>query len=128
RQSNRWREEHGLDVPVSVNLSGRHLGSPDVVGHVVEVFTETGVDPAQICLEITEGTLLVDTAAVVQRLAAIRDLGVRISIAACLTGYASLAFLRTLPCDDIKTDRSFITALAEVPSAASIVASVVIFA
>jgi diguanylate cyclase (GGDEF)-like protein len=125
RQTTRWRDEHGLEVPVSVNLSARQLTSSDIVDQITDALGETGADPTALCLEITEGTLLVDTTAVVARLAEIRRSGVRISVDDFGTGYSSLSYLRTLPLDEIKIDRSFITPLGEVPSAASIVGSIV---
>ncbi len=124
-QSVRWRERNGLHVAVSVNLSARQLAQPGFPGIVARILEETGADPADLCLEITEGTLMVDMAAAVVGLANLRALGVRISIDDFGTGYSSLAYLRTLPIDEIKIDRSFITPVAEDRSSAAIVASIV---
>jgi diguanylate cyclase (GGDEF)-like protein len=125
RQAREWRDRNGLVLSVAVNLSARQVSRPDLPGIVARVVKGTGVDPAQVCLEITEGILLVDTAAVVHQLAEIRATGVRISIDDFGTGYSSLAYLRTLPIDELKIDRSFISPLDEDASAAAIVASVV---
>ena len=125
RQARRWRERHGLNVAVSVNLSARQLVRPDLTRRVAAMLETTGADPADLCLEITEGTLLLDMSAAVRHLAELRSLGVRISIDDFGTGYSSLAYLRTLPLDELKIDRSFVTPVADDPSAAAIVASVV---
>ena len=76
-------------------------------------------------MEVTEGSLLGDTVAAAASLAAIRELGVRISIDDFGTGYSSLAYMRTLPIDEVKIDRSFVNDVATDPTAAAIVASVV---
>ena len=125
RQARRWRERYGLNVAVSVNLSARQLVRPDLTDRVAAMLETTGADPADLCLEITEGTLLVDMGTAVRQLAELRSLGVRISIDDFGTGYSSLAYLRNLPLDELKIDRSFVTPVADDPSAAAIVASVV---
>jgi EAL domain-containing protein (putative c-di-GMP-specific phosphodiesterase class I) len=108
-----------------VNLSARQLTRTDLVLNVAMVLADTGAEPKELCLEITEGILLADMAAAVSQLAELRALGVRISIDDFGTGYSSLAYLRTLPIDELKIDRSFITPVADDPSAAAIVASVI---
>ena len=125
RQARRWREEYGLGLSVSVNLSARQLVRQDLTGRVAAMLEMTGTDPSDLCLEITEGTLLVDMASAVRQLTDLRSLGVRISIDDFGTGYSSLAYLRTLPIDELKIDRSFVVPVADDPSAAAIVASVV---
>jgi diguanylate cyclase (GGDEF)-like protein len=125
RQARRWRERNGLNMAVSVNLSARQLVRPDLVSRVAAMLESTGADPADLCLEITEGTLLVDLSSAVRHLSELRSLGVRISIDDFGTGYSSLAYLRTLPLDELKIDRSFVTPVADDPSAAAIVSSVV---
>jgi diguanylate cyclase (GGDEF)-like protein len=125
RQARRWHDEHGLSVAVSVNLSARQLIRPDLTAIVAGMLETTGADPADLCLEITEGTLLQDMNLAVRHLAELRSLGVRISIDDFGTGYSSLAYLRTLPLDELKIDRSFVTPVADDVSAAAIVESVV---
>ncbi|HKY75377.1 MAG TPA: EAL domain-containing protein [Acidimicrobiia bacterium] len=125
RQAKLWRDRHGLSVGVSVNLSARQLIRPDLTRLVAGMLESTGADPADLCLEITEGTLLQDMNAAVRHLAELRSLGVRISIDDFGTGYSSLAYLRTLPIDELKIDRSFVNSVADDASAAAIVESVV---
>jgi diguanylate cyclase (GGDEF)-like protein len=125
RQAKRWHDQHGLSVAVSVNLSARQLMRPDLPRVVATMLETTGADPADLCLEITEGTLLRDMQVAVRHLTELRSFGVRISMDDFGTGYSSLAYLRTLPLDELKIDRSFVTPVADVDSAAAIVESVV---
>jgi predicted signal transduction protein with EAL and GGDEF domain len=125
RQIRLWKDRHDLSVAVSVNLSARQLIRPDLTRLVAGMLEATGAHPADLCLEITEGTLLQDMNAAVKHLRELRSLGVRISIDDFGTGYSSLAYLRTLPLDELKIDRSFVTPVADDPSAAAIVESVV---
>ena len=125
RQARLWKDRHDLSVAVSVNLSARQLIRPDLTRLVATMLETTGADPADLCLEITEGTLLQDMNAAVKHLRELRSLGVRISIDDFGTGYSSLAYLRTLPLDELKIDRSFVTPVADDASAAAIVESVV---
>ena len=125
RQARLWKDRHDLSVAVSVNLSARQLIRPDLTRLVAGMLETTGADPADLCLEITEGTLLQDMSAAVRHLSELRSFGVRISIDDFGTGYSSLAYLRTLPLDELKIDRSFVTPVADDASAAAIVESVV---
>ena len=74
---------------------------------------ETGIEPARLALEITEGLLLEDTPAITETLQALRRLGVRLLLDDFGTGYSSLAYLRRHPIDAIKIDRAFVADLGE---------------
>jgi diguanylate cyclase (GGDEF)-like protein/PAS domain S-box-containing protein len=101
-----WRRA-SWDVGVSVNVSARQIGSPSFVTDVQEVLAETGLPAAALTMEINERILVEDASQVVDRLAELRALGVRLAIDDFGTGYASLAYLRQLPVDIIKIDPSF---------------------
>jgi len=125
RQWKRW-EEFGTPTPrISVNLSTRQLGQPDLVDVVVDVLDETGMDPSRLSLEITESTVLDDTESALGTLEALKGQGVRISLDDFGTGYASLALLKRLPVDELKVDRSFVTGLGRDPQDSPIVSTVV---
>ncbi len=125
RQWKRW-EEAGTPTPrISVNLSTRQLGQPDLVDVVADVLDETGMDPARLSLEITESTVLEDTESALQTLEALKGQGVRISLDDFGTGYASLALLKRLPVDELKVDRSFVMGLGRDPQDSPIVSTVV---
>jgi EAL domain-containing protein (putative c-di-GMP-specific phosphodiesterase class I) len=99
------------EVPVAVNISGRHLLSRHLAEHIRAVLDNTGIDPHRLSIEITETVLLADLASAAAELEVIRALGVRVAIDDFGTGYTSLAHLQQLPIDTIKIDRSFISQL-----------------
>jgi diguanylate cyclase (GGDEF)-like protein len=101
-----WRRA-SWDVGVSVNVSARQIGAPSFVADVQAVLAETGLPAAALTMEINERILVEDASLVVDRLAELRVLGVRLAIDDFGTGYASLAYLRQLPADIIKIDPSF---------------------
>jgi diguanylate cyclase (GGDEF)-like protein len=125
RQLAAWRGDGLGPLAVAVNLSPRQLSEDGFCDRVAEVIEEVGVDPADVTLELTESSLLGDTGAVVERLVALRAIGVRVSIDDFGTGYSSLAYLRALPLDEIKIDRSFINDLPADRGARAVVASIV---
>jgi diguanylate cyclase (GGDEF)-like protein len=112
RQLAVWREADLMaDIYLSVNLSGRHLLGPSVVSDVRHALAESGVDPHQLVLEITETVLLDDLLVAAQHLTELRELGVRVAVDDFGTGYTSIAHLQRLPVDIVKVDRSFIADL-----------------
>ncbi|HET7035583.1 MAG TPA: bifunctional diguanylate cyclase/phosphodiesterase, partial [Thermomicrobiaceae bacterium] len=115
-----------LDAPmVSVNLSARQVAQPDLATVVAEVLGETGLDPSRLVLEITETTLMEDIAATREMLIRLKDLGLCLAIDDFGTGYSSLAYLKELPVDFVKIDRSFIAGLARESHDAAIVAAII---
>jgi diguanylate cyclase (GGDEF)-like protein len=98
----------GRPPGVSVNLSARQLLDPDLVQDVELVLNDSGLDPARLILEITESAFVSEAATVLDRLNQIRDLGVRLAIDDFGTGYSALSYLRHLPVEILKIDRSFI--------------------
>jgi diguanylate cyclase (GGDEF)-like protein len=99
------------NVPVAVNISGRHLLSRQLPGHIRAVLEQTGINPHHLSIEVTETVLLSDLIAAAAELDAVRAMGVRVAIDDFGTGYTSLAHLQQLPIDTIKIDRSFISQL-----------------
>jgi diguanylate cyclase (GGDEF)-like protein len=100
--------EAGHDIPVAVNLSTRCLldaGLPDLVARLLE---EHRVPAALLRLEVTESAVMGDAARCMEVLQGLHDLGVRLSIDDFGTGYSSMAYLRRLPVDELKIDRSFV--------------------
>jgi diguanylate cyclase (GGDEF)-like protein len=99
------------DVPVAVNISGRHLLSGQLAGHIGSVLERTGLPAGRLSIEITETVLLNDLVVAAAELDAVRALGVAVAIDDFGTGYTSLAHLQQLPVDAIKIDRSFVSQL-----------------
>jgi EAL domain-containing protein (putative c-di-GMP-specific phosphodiesterase class I) len=118
RQTKDWQLRYGplirgsgMTLTVGVNLSGRHLAHADVVDDVSASLRRTGLAPGHLTLEMTESMLVHDNRATLERLHALKNLGVRLSIDDFGTGYSSLAYLERFPVDSLKMDRSFITSL-----------------
>ena len=115
RQMASWVELLGDRAPgkVNVNLSAIQLMDPRVVDVVRSVLAETGLAPSLLCLEITESALMAEPTACRERLLRLKEIGVRIAVDDFGTGYSSLAYLRQLPVDFLKVDRSFVQELRE---------------
>jgi len=124
RQLAQWRAE-GLDIAVSANLSTLDLLDPALPGRVGGLLERHGVPPARLCLEITESALMDEPALALAHLNALAALGVKLSIDDYGVGQASLAYLKSLPVNELKLDRSFVTAITDSPRNAAIVESTV---
>ena len=111
RQAKTWADTGAGKPLVAVNISPRQFNHPDFLATVRETLRTTGVDPRQIELEITEGSVMNDAEASIAQLHALRDLGLHLAIDDFGTGYASLSYLRRFPLDRLKIDRSFIMQL-----------------
>ncbi len=109
-QARRWQELWPQDRPLtlSVNLSPRQLQDEDLVSHIVEALTVSGLDPSTLVLEITEGAMMSDSDAVIRRLENLRALGAKLAVDDFGTGYSSLGYLQRLPIDVLKIDRTFV--------------------
>ncbi|HEX5829130.1 MAG TPA: EAL domain-containing protein, partial [Candidatus Limnocylindrales bacterium] len=113
RQVREWQRRipAARDLVVSVNLSARQFAQADLVGNVAAILDHTGLDPAALELEITESVVMDQSEASIERLRALRGLGVQLVLDDFGTGYSSLSYLRRLPLDTIKVDRSFVSGL-----------------
>jgi diguanylate cyclase (GGDEF)-like protein len=110
-QGVRWRES-GNPIGIAVNVSAKQLDSDEFVLDVQRTLQETGLEPDALTIEITETALMHDTVATAARLAAVKELGVRIAIDDFGTGYSSMAHLQHFPVDALKIDRSFISQMS----------------
>ena len=104
----RWPDEN---LVMSVNLSPRQFLDPDLANGIRQVLRASGLEPSALELEITESSVMDRSEASLGVLQQLRALGVRIVLDDFGTGYSSLAYLRQLPLDTIKIDRSFVTDL-----------------
>ncbi len=109
-----WRDE-SWDVGISVNIGLRQLNAPQFSAQVAAALAETGLPPSALTIEVSERMLVEDAGLIGDRLAELRDLGVKLAIDDFGTGYASLAHLRQLPADIIKIDPSFVSGLGDDP-------------
>jgi len=111
RQLVEWRRtgsEPLQKARISVNLSAKQLEQPDLVPHVEQVLTTTGLSPSSLRLEVTETGLLNDGAAAQRNMLALEKLGVGLHMDDFGTGYSSLDYLQRFPFDTLKIDRSFV--------------------
>lgn len=110
RQCAVWRLA-GLPMEVSINISARDLQNPDFTRDVVRLLESHAVDPRWICLEITESAVMEDPLRALDTLERLHAMGFRLSIDDFGTGYSSLAYLKKLPVDELKIDKSFVKGL-----------------
>lgn len=106
-----WRRQGLNTLPIAVNICARHFQNPDLISKLKQLFSRYQLSYQDIELEITENVAMTDIQAGLNVLAQLRELGIRVSIDDFGTGYSSLAYLRRLPVDKIKIDRSFISEL-----------------
>ena len=111
-------------LTVAVNLSPNQFASGDLVDQVRHALESSGLAPARLELEITENLLLQDSAKVLDQLAALKALGVRIAMDDFGTGYSSLAYLWRFPFDKIKIDRSFVAEMQDNTAIADILRTI----
>ena len=97
---------------LAVNLSARQFNEPTLVASIADVLAETGLEPACLELELTESLFMHDVALAVSQLHDMKALGVQLAIDDFGTGYSSLAYLKQLPVQTLKIDRSFIQDIA----------------
>jgi diguanylate cyclase (GGDEF)-like protein/PAS domain S-box-containing protein len=124
-QAMAWQEMTGRPLTMAVNLSGRQLLHPRIIDDVRDVLARTGMDPASLVLEITESTTVQESETVVGKLHALKELGVGLAIDDFGTGYSALSYLRRLPVDIIKVDRSFVSGLGRNPEDVAIIQTVI---
>ncbi|GAB2666739.1 EAL domain-containing response regulator [Arenimonas aestuarii] len=106
--SKRW-QARGLDLRVSVNVSAQNLTGPEVADRYEAVLREHGVSPDRIVLEITESSVMSDTARGLGMLARLRLKGFGLSVDDFGTGYSSLSQLSQIPFTELKIDRGFVS-------------------
>jgi len=123
----RWRAMYGGMIgQLTVNVSASQVSSPDFVTTVAQVLAETGVEPAEVTLELTETTFLGNAPRALDALVDIRALGVKLALDDFGTGYSCLAFLRRFPFSVVKIDRVFVA--DRDPSARAIVGAIIALA
>jgi EAL domain-containing protein (putative c-di-GMP-specific phosphodiesterase class I) len=122
-----WQRSRPADQPLTlrVNVSARQLAQDSLRGTVAEIIAETGIEPALLCLEVTESVLIEDPEESIRTLTELKQLGVKIAIDDFGTGYSSLEYLRRLPVDCVKVDRSFVRGVPENEEDVAIVNAVI---
>ncbi len=109
----KWNDDGYPEYKVNVNLSVVQLLQKDIVDVIKNALRDTGIAPHNLTLEVTESLAINDMKRMKEILGRIRKLGVRIALDDFGTGYSSLNYIREIPLDVIKVDRSFIKGLTE---------------
>lgn len=107
-QSIKWKKKGIKDLRISVNLSARQFQQPDLVEVITEILNETGMDPQLLDLEITESVAMRDIELTKKVLGELRGKKINISLDDFGTGYSSLNYLKQLPINTVKIDRTFV--------------------
>ncbi|GAC1434307.1 MAG: hypothetical protein NVSMB51_01130 [Solirubrobacteraceae bacterium] len=113
-QTRAWQQAHPRyrELTIGVNLSARELQEPELVVSVAEALSSSGLPPRSLVLEITESVLMQDTEATVERLHALKSLGLQLAIDDFGTGYSSLGYLKRFPVDIVKIAKPFVDDVA----------------
>jgi len=123
-----WQTRGLPPVQMSVNLSPRQLNSPTLTRDVAQVLASTGLDPALLELEITEGVMMKNPEHAAALFQQIRDMGVGLAIDDFGTGYSSLSYLKRFPLSTVKIDRSFVNDLSQDTDAQALITGIVTLA
>jgi diguanylate cyclase (GGDEF)-like protein/PAS domain S-box-containing protein len=125
RQIKMWMDQ-GLSIRhLAVNVSPRQFRQPDFIQQIEEVIAKTGADAHQLGLELTEGMVIDNIGDTIEKMQALKQMGIELSIDDFGTGYSSLAYLKRLPLDIIKIDQSFVRDIQTDESDAAIVETII---
>jgi diguanylate cyclase (GGDEF)-like protein/PAS domain S-box-containing protein len=105
----RWKQEHGIEIKVGVNLSAAQFDQRNLALEIRQILRAAGVPPRMLGVEITESVAMRDIDFSIDTMSQLKELGVSISIDDFGTGYSSLAYLKRFPISTLKIDRSFVT-------------------
>lgn len=115
----------GTPLRVAVNLSPLQLRDPDLVSQVLDALAATGLAPQWLELELTEGALMDDSVATRSVMQALHEAGVRLALDDFGTGYSSMGYLKRMPVNSLKIDRSFVAGLPDDRDSQAIVRAIV---
>lgn len=107
-QARSWLDAGLPAVTVAVNISARQFRERNLLQAVTRILAETGLDPSQLELEVTESVIMHDAHNVIAELQAFADMGIKLSVDDFGTGYSSLSYLKRFPVDRLKIDQSFV--------------------
>ena len=127
-QVDAWQRELAHPVTLSLNLSSQQFLHADLVGDLGSLLHETGFDPLNLVLEITEGAFIDASTHVSATIAELKRLGVRLYLDDFGTGYSSLSYLQRFPVDALKIDRSFVANMLEDRGSAELVRTILAMA
>lgn len=124
-QAQKWRERFGVDIAISVNLSGRQLLRPNIVERIMDIVKSTGLPYHLLDIELTESILMDRSKETLNKLEKLSNLGITISVDDFGTGYSSMSYLKRYPIDTLKIDQSFISDLPDDANDAAITLAII---
>ena len=128
RQCRSWQDQGHPELTMSVNVSARQLQDPTFFDDVQQALRRSRLEAEALVLEITESVLVMDIVRIGAMMQKVRDLGVHMALDDFGTGYSSLLYLKDLPIDRLKVDRSFVAGLGTSELDTTIITSVVALA
>ena len=120
-----WYQQHKRRVAIAVNMSAAEFQDPKLISKIQTLLFKYDIPSNYLELEITENVLITDISVAMDTIVVLQNMGIKVSIDDFGTGYSSLAYLRQLPIDKIKIDRSFITEFSTNDSDLTIVTSMI---
>jgi diguanylate cyclase (GGDEF)-like protein len=123
KQYNLWKSQ-GLIIPVGVNLSTRVIGDPNLISKVQHALSIWNIPPKHLTLEVTETAFMLAPERSLVVLKELKNLGVRLSIDDFGTGYSSLAYIKDMPVNELKIDKSFVLQMKKCSSDQKIVKTI----
>jgi diguanylate cyclase (GGDEF)-like protein/PAS domain S-box-containing protein len=126
QQTRLWQEQFPSEPPlwISVNMSGKLFMKSDMVEHLLGILEETGLEPRNLRLEVTENVVMDHEDLAIRNLMELRALGIQLSIDDFGTGYSSLSYLQRFHYDELKIDRSFVSQLSSPGESRAIVETI----
>ena len=121
----KWKEKYGYPMVMSINISAIQYKRKDFVNVILDAVHKYNIEPSEVELEITETVLIEDLEEVKEKLQTLREYGIRISLDDFGTGFSSLAYLKGLPIDTLKIDKSFVDNIEGDDSSRVIIDSIV---
>jgi diguanylate cyclase (GGDEF)-like protein len=124
-QAKQLSQELGMELSISVNLSPRQFEQANLLQVIEEALAESGLPSKELQVELTENTLMINSASNLEKLQQIRKLGARVAIDDFGTGFCSFSYLLQYPVDRLKIDQSFVLKSDTEPNAATVVRTIV---
>ncbi len=120
-----WSDRGHSIHHLAVNVSPRQFRQPNFISQVKQILSDTGADPGQLGLELTEGMVIDNIVDTIEKMRGLKDLGIELSIDDFGTGYSSLAYLKKMPLDILKIDQSFVRDIENDVNDAAIVDTII---
>ena len=127
-QNKKWQDSGYKKIPVAVNLSARQFQQLDLCDKIKSILDKTGLSPSYLEIEITESIAMKDLDTTIRLLNELRSIGVKVSLDDFGTGYSSLNYLKKLPINNLKIDKSFVDEITTLKSEKVIAKAVIVLA